>query len=259
MSEDSSSTQALEQKLNWGPLSAVLIVLFAFVVITMAANFLVTLLPHLLGWNSIRIDDWLMNAPAANFIYVLLAESLTFGVGYWFVTYRKMAFRQVVGLVKPRWRDILLAVIGFMVYLILFVIVIAGVRTLTPINTDQEQALGFQKNSNGAGLAMAFISLVVLPPIVEEIMFRGFLYRTLRSRKVKMLWATILTSGLFASLHLFGAADGGLLWIAFVDTFVLSLVLCFTREKTGTIWACIGIHALKNGFVFVNLFLLGNS
>lgn len=257
MSEDSS--KALEQKLKWGPFAAALVVLFAFVVVTMAAGFTVTLLPHLLGWNSVRVDEWLLHAPAANFIYVLLAETMTLGAGYWFVSYHKTSFRQVVGLVNPKWRDVMYVIFGFLAYLMLFMITILVVRSILPIDTDQEQALGFQKGISGSGLVMAFVSLVILPPIVEEVMFRGFLYRTLRSKKIKVAFATIITSVLFGALHLFGSADGSFLWIAFVDTFVLSVVLCIAREKTGTIWASIGIHALKNGLVFVNLFLLGNS
>ncbi|MEK7153780.1 MAG: CPBP family intramembrane glutamic endopeptidase, partial [Patescibacteria group bacterium] len=121
---------------------------------------------------------------------------------------------------------------------------------------EQEQALGFTRGISGTGLVMAFVSLVILPPLAEEIIFRGFLYGTLRANKVRAGVAILVTSLIFGSLHLFGAAEGGLLWIAFVDTFILSLVLCYFREQNGTIWASVGIHALKNGFVFLNLFII---
>jgi hypothetical protein len=141
----------------------------------------------------------------------------------------------------------------------LFVIGLIIIDALFPINTNQEQALGFTRGVDGMELAMAFVGLVILPPIAEEIIFRGFFYGTLRANKIRKWSAIIVTSVLFGALHLFGAADGGLLWIAFVDTFILSVVLCYFREKNGTLWASIGIHALKNGLVFLNLFIINAS
>lgn len=201
-------------------------------------------------------NDWLLNAPAANFFFVLLTEVMTVGVLALFLRHKHVAFRIATALGKPRWRDIGLSLVGFMVYFGLFAITLIAVEQLFPIDTGQKQALGFEQGISGAGLALAFASLVILPPIAEEIMFRGFFYGTLRSHKVKMVWATVVTSAFFGFLHLFGGDGSGLLWIAFVDTFVLSVVLCNLREHTGTIWASIGLHALKNGFVFLNLFVI---
>ena len=70
------------------------------------------------------------------------------------------------------------------------------------------------------------------------------------------VWAIIITSLIFASPHLLESGSGGLLWIAGIDTFVLSLVLCWVREKTGRLYAGMGIHALKNTVAFISLFLL---
>jgi len=51
-----------------------------------------------------------------------------------------------------------------------------------------------------------------------------------------------------------GAA--GPLYIAALDTFILSLVLIYLREKTGSLWASITLHAVKNGVAFMALFVL---
>jgi membrane protease YdiL (CAAX protease family) len=258
MSADSSKpvVAAEPRRLPWGPLAAVLMVLFGFIAIPVAAGVLITFIPHLLGWNSIKGDQWLMDSPLSNFLYVLLAESMTLGALAWFFAYKKIHFREAVALQRFRGRDVAYALLGWLAYLVLFVVLLAVIKQFIPINTEQEQAIGFDKGITGVGLGLAFVSLVILPPVAEEIIFRGFFYGTLRSSRVPFIAATILTSIVFASLHLLGAANGGLLWIAFIDTFILSLVLCYVRERTGSIWACIGIHALKNGFVFVNLFLL---
>lgn len=77
-----------------------------------------------------------------------------------------------------------------------------------------------------------------------------------RLKKALSLWpAVILTSLIFASAHLPEGGSAGPLYIAAIDTFVLSLVLIFLREKTGSLWAGITLHAAKNGIAFVYLFI----
>jgi len=212
--------------------------------------------PAMFGWSTPRIDQWSDQSPLANFLFVLVSETLTVGALYWFVRYRKHSFAQTIALRWPRWRDAVYAIGGILTYFVLFLAVYSVVNAVIPIDAQQQQALGFSKSATGIGLVLAFVGLVILPPLAEETMFRGFLYGTFRRHKLPVPWSIVLTSVLFGGLHLFGSEDGGLLWIAFLDTFVLSVVLCYVREKTGSIWASIAIHALKNGFVFVNLFII---
>ncbi len=106
-----------------------------------------------------------------------------------------------------------------------------------------------------AALALTFISLVILPPLAEEIMVRGFLYSTLK-KAMRPIGAVILTSALFAAAHLPEGGAAGPLYIAALDTFILSLVLIYLREKTGGLWASITLHASKNGIAFLLLFVL---
>jgi membrane protease YdiL (CAAX protease family) len=121
------------------------------------------------------------------------------------------------------------------------------------INLDQKQELGFDAVVGTIERLMAFVSLVVLPPIVEEVMFRGFLFAGLR-KKLPFPAVALLVSLIFASLHLL-EGSGGLLWVAGIDTFVLSLVLCYVREKTGNLWAGIAVHMLKNCVAFLYLYV----
>jgi membrane protease YdiL (CAAX protease family) len=260
MSNDSSKDfpkpAQLPKKYAWGPLAAIVLVLLSFLFIPVIAQIQVSFYPQLLGWDAAQTEDWILNSPAANFLYVLLSEALTLAVLFWFSSYKHVSFRVAAALGKPRWRDIWHSILGLLIYFGLFMIILAVVQLVFPIDTDQEQALGFTRGISGLGLLMAFVSLVILPPITEEILFRGFFYGTLRANKIRKWSAIIVTSLIFGSLHLFGAAEGGLLWIAFLDTFILSTVMCYFREQNGTIWASIGIHALKNGFVFLNLFII---
>ncbi|RYZ49901.1 MAG: CPBP family intramembrane metalloprotease, partial [Sphingobacteriales bacterium] len=51
----------------------------------------------------------------------------------------------------------------------------------------------------------------------------------------------------------FGAIHGQ--WNVAVDVFALSLILCSLREITGSIWAGVLLHMLKNGIAFYFLFI----
>jgi membrane protease YdiL (CAAX protease family) len=243
--------------LRWGIGVAVLLTLICFVLSQILAQIVVTFIPSLLGWSSSHANDWVQNAPLANFLYVLLAESLIIGTLLWFLHHKKTSLQLAVSLRRPQWLDAIYTCVGFVAYLVVYATVLITVTNFLPINTGQEQAVGFAHGIRGIGLIMAFISLAILPPFVEETVFRGFLFGTLRRRKVPFWAATLVVSLLFGMMHLFGGAGGSLIWIAFLDTFVLSLALCFLREKTGSIWASIGLHMLKNVVVFINLFIIG--
>jgi membrane protease YdiL (CAAX protease family) len=124
------------------------------------------------------------------------------------------------------------------------------------VDTDQEQAIGYENAVSFFQLSLVFISLAVFPPVAEELLFRGFLFGGLR-KKMTFVGAAVVTSIFFGALHLFTGMPGeGLIWIAAIDTFVLSMVLCYVREKTGAIWACIGIHAVKNSLAFLLYFVI---
>jgi uncharacterized protein len=168
--------------------------------------------------------------------------------------YYRASFR-LIGLARAKLWDLLYAGLGFGFYFILYVVVISIIAKSFPaLNVNQQQNIGFQHVTTVSTIAMAFISLVVLPPLAEEIIFRGFVFTGFR-RKFGFALAAIGTSILFAVPHLLESEGGGLLWIAGIDTFILSLVLCYVREKSGRLWAGMGIHAMKNGLAFATLFI----
>jgi membrane protease YdiL (CAAX protease family) len=242
----------------WGIPKAVLLVLGSFILLPILAQIVVSFVPYVLGWDTLRAEQWL-DGSFGTFFKVLLAEALIAGTLFWFVRRKRQSFLKVVALERLHWKDVGYALTGAMVYIGMFIIAVTLINALVPLDTTKEQAIGFEKTIEGFDLALAFISLAILPPIIEEIVFRGFLFGTLRARKVALVSAMVSTSIFFGMLHLLGSGDGSLLWIAFIDTFVLSMVLCYIRESTGSIWGCIFLHALKNTFVFINLFIISST
>lgn len=241
----------------WSIFSTVLVILISFMVLPIITQMIIGAIPSIMGWDSARGSQWISHSTLSNFLYVLIAELLTVSLLVWFVRLKKKSFWQTVALRRPCWKDAGYAGVGILCYFGLFIVVLTVVNLLLPIDTEQQQAIGFERGISGINLGLAFVSLVVLPPIVEEMIFRGYFFGTLRAHKFRLPLAILLTSLFFGALHLFGGGAGSsLLWIAFLDTFVLSVVLCYLREKTGSIWASIAVHALKNGFVFLNLFII---
>lgn len=233
---------------------AILVVVLSYLVAQLAGGFLIAMWPRLHHWTALQADVWVNNSVDAQFFYVLFAEGLTLAVLYWFLRRHRANFRDV-GLKRPQPQDIGYAFSGVAAYLVLYGLAIAAVGTFYKVNTSQQQDIGFQHVSGFFALTLTFLSLVVLPPIVEEITFRGVLFTSLRRGRLGFAGAALVTSLLFAAPHLL-EGGGSLLWVAGIDTFALSLVLCYLRQRTGRLWAGIGLHAIKNGMAFVTLFVV---
>lgn len=84
-----------------------------------------------------------------------------------------------------------------------------------------------------------FVSVVLIAPILEELIFRGYAY----SGWIKPLgfWGTSLLSSLiFMACHLqYG-------WTGLLSVFVVGWVLSAIRWRTGSIYPCIALHLLNN-------------
>lgn len=257
MSNDSGKKVAQKEKgaaITWGPVAAILGTIGIYVLSQFVIGFLFGLFFGFSSWSQEKIDDW-AGSTFGQFLLIGTSGLATMGL-LWVLLRKLRAGFKVLGFSRaPQWRDALITAAGFFVYFVLLITATVIASQFLGLNTDQEQDIGFEQAKAGSGgLALVFLSLVIIPPIVEEIVFRGFLFGGLRTR-LSLGWAIVITSALFAAPHLLGGFSG-LLWIAAVDTFVLSLVLCYVREKTGALWAPIGIHAVKNSLAFIAIFVI---
>lgn len=154
---------------------------------------------------------------------------------------------KTIGIAKPTVKGMLLVLPAFILYFLLSALLTYLASTFIPgFNLDQAQDVGFKDLASNADLLAAFLSLVVLTPIFEEIIFRGLLFKGLRRRYTFWI-AAIASSLLFAAAHM--------QWNVAVDTFALGLILCYLTEKSGSIVPSILLHSLKNCLAFVLLFM----
>ena len=109
----------------------------------------------------------------------------------------------------------------------------------------------FARQGDGAAMLKMFAAAVVLAPVCEEFLFRGFFYA------VGKRYLGPLASG-FASALLFAAIHQSL--TAFAGLFVLALCLTLAYERTGSLLVPIGMHALYNftSLIFIWLQTRGN-
>jgi len=191
------------------------------------------------------INTIILNSVGGAVIYAL---AILFVLGLpWFIKKRRTT-KEDLGIQRPpSWMDLVWTPAGMVVYLVLTSIISAFAAVLLPfVNADQVQDTGFSTVASQPEYILAFISLVIIAPFAEEILFRGYLFGKLR--KHAPLWVAILiTSLLFGLVHF--------QWNVGLDVFALSIVLCLLRVVSGSIWPSILLHMLKNGVAFYFLFV----
>jgi len=240
------------------PWVAVIVVIVAFLVSSVIAQQLVSIYPALHHWSVRRTTDWLNTSVWPQFFYILLAYSMLLGTIIWFLQRLRIPL-SAIGLNRPKWRHLGYALAALPLYYFGYYIIITVVSQLVPsLNINQKQQIGFSSVQGFLPLLVTFLSLAVIPPIVEEMVMRGFLFSSLRA-KLALPVATIITSVLFAIGHLQFGSGAPLLWIAALDTFTLSLFLIYLRQKTDSLWASIALHALKNTTAFAFIFIFHQS
>jgi membrane protease YdiL (CAAX protease family) len=131
-------------------------------------------------------------------------------------------------------------------------VALAGSMALSVVLTmlgqhPQEQAwvIG-QAHQRGPGMALFVLLAVVVVPIGEEILFRGYAFERLRQRG-GIVAAYLVSSLLFAATHANPSA--------LVIYFYLGLVLAHAYQRTGTVVAPIIAHGVNNLLAFGLLLL----
>jgi membrane protease YdiL (CAAX protease family) len=207
------------------------------------------------GLSGKQIDAWLNSSVPAQFFFVAVSEVLLIVAIYFGLRLLHWTWR-TIGLSRPTITQLLTGIVATVPYYVLYIIIVAVVSRFVPgLNVDQKQDVGFNDVTGHLALILTFLSLVVLPPLAEEITMRGFLYTGLR-KWLPRIAAGLVVSLLFGAAHLAEGGDAGPLWIGAIDTFTLSMVLVYLRERTGNLWAGIVLHACKNGLAFLLLYVL---
>jgi len=93
-------------------------------------------------------------------------------------------------------------------------------------------------------LTITLIEFVVIAPVVEEAVFRGLLFGTLR-RRFGWVAAATISGGLFAAAHGYGV-------VGFASVFLSGFIWAWVYERTGSLLPGMAAHALNNIMVCVS-------
>lgn len=167
------------------------------------------------------------------------ANILSFGLVIWWAVWRtRLPFRQALPFHAVRGA----------VYLPMAVMVVGlGIvssefdnllRSLIPV---PRVVAGIFRDIGSAGI-LSLITLAVVAPVTEELLFRGVILRGFLGRYgVRM--AIVLSALIFCFVHLNP--------YQFFSAFVLGLALGWVFARTGSLWPCVAGHALYNGHGFL--------
>ena len=137
-------------------------------------------------------------------------------------------------------KALLYGVVGFFVTFILTYIATYPIQQHFGVDPTQ-QALSQSATVPGL-LPLVLLSGVIIAPIAEEIVFRGYLYKAFRDR-FKPWYATIMSAALFSAIHLEP--------LAAVPLFVIGVALAYVYEMTDNLMAPIALHMLNNAVAFL--------
>lgn len=139
-----------------------------------------------------------------------------------------------------------------------FVLLILNILLILPVTfflglgdpdaaNSQDQVFDPNGGMTGFEALLLAIPLVVLAPIVEEILFRGLLYRYLRGR-LGVVLAVLLSALIFAVLH-----------AVIPPLFLMGILLAILAQRSGSLLPGIVLHATNNALVVLAIWLAANA
>lgn len=99
-------------------------------------------------------------------------------------------------------------------------------------------SLGITLHGSTLALVLAGVFMALTAPVIEEIFFRGVLYRSLRNN-LSVPVAAVIAGAIFALVH----------WLSYpLDTlpprFAFGVIACLLYERTGSLLPAIALHCL---------------
>lgn len=176
--------------------------------------------------------------PADQEIVSLTLFSLIFLL-FVFFTYRVLPWRQPV----PSFLKGALSYLVVWPFVFLWAFAVEWVlKNVLGVELHDQDAVQILKMKKGSIPLIAFICLIV--PMIEEILFRGYLQQGLKS-VISERKAIVLTALIFALFHFSPGQSGSNITIV-SSLFLLACVMGYLVERTGSLWSSIGLHATFN-------------
>ena len=133
-------------------------------------------------------------------------------------------------------------ILWFLILTILSIaaVIITGYMGNTVDNSKTE---ALREQVNGLTVCIGILSAGVISPVYEEIFYRGFIYRWLRTRTGKVL--SLLISSLIFTVAHYPTLN------AMPVNFISGIIFAWTYERTGSVWPAILIHGAFNSIAVI--------
>ncbi len=186
------------------------------------------------------------------YINTIVSKTISVFLLFLIVKIRRVSFFDEVlpkGEIKGLWRN-------FIPIYILICVVICIINFRNPLLPGLLFNSVFPEAKLLGNIVLIF-SAIIIAPLVEEILFRGFLYPAV-NRYLGMYPAIILTSILFVFAHYPQIKQD---YLFAINIFVLSFIITYKRAKTGSVILAVILHHIYNlmgvGLGFLKYYLFG--
>ena len=164
--------------------------------------------------------------------------------------------KHVFGLRKRSQKYIIIITMAgmFVAYIAVFIGSIISnflLSTGEPKKEDLQEIVQTLMTNDDISLKIAIaLSAIIFAPLIEEIIFRGYLYPVIK-RFSHPIFSCVITSLLFAVIH--SNLEG------LMPLFLLAIVLTIFYEISKSIWVPILMHACFNGVNTISILILTNA
>ena len=147
------------------------------------------------------------------------------------------SFASYLALRWPRPRDIAFGLVASAALLV----ILDGIAFLTGYPLSPDFALDSMRTARDSGLIwLVLLGFCIGAPIVEEFIFRGFLFRGWSTTFLGPSGAIVLSSVLFAAVHLQYE------WFYIAGIVLIGLLFGYLRYRSGSTWLTVITHAFYN-------------
>lgn len=159
-------------------------------------------------------------------------------------------FREAFGLAARQWDPMVGLIVGILCQLVLLPVLYMPILKVLGTDSDElsKPARELARGAHGISSWLLFAVLVgLVAPVVEEVFFRGLLLRSLSKRGLQPWVAVLLSSLIFAALHV--------QLLQLIGLFAFGLVLAALTVITGRLGPAIFAHIGFNMTTVVVLYL----
>ena len=231
---------SLENHKYYNPLWAIFFVVLTFEISTLPALYLLDALGGWVYQNPITVNMAYIGSVEMYPIRDNLVGFFAMPVAIFFILWR-MKKRKIplseLGSLEIQTKPLFLSIFLLAAFLLLeeFYFYVLGI----------EMPESFIEFMLAEPILLGFISVVVVAPIIEEFLFRGFLYSQLRRSFLKDWGAVAVSSLVWTAIHF--QYEVGILFFLFL----FGLFLGYFRIKYNSLLIPVALHALNNLIAFI--------